>query len=1140
MQALIHNARGWPLAGPILLTLLTAGLASVSQAQPVRKLAEDFEQVAWQPDQWNRAKGRVTLAPDAAPDVKTARSLKLDIEFSGGGFEPFSAVPTQPLWIPGDAKSLTLRCKVSDSRYGLKVDFLDGWGRDRAGGAALAWDVKADPTGQWKTATFKVPESWVRPVQIRGFTTHNWEAQSVKNTLHIQVDDLEVETDLKDVDPRTGLLRTWQPEPKPANPARALKECPRTPLVVVEMSSGQEANLFTDAAPGVRIALKNWKPGELTGKLTGQLTDATGQVVQQFEQPITVASRAALSVPLKTQRFGLYTLQARLTLSDGTDRTERMVLARLPAERVLTEARKLASPYGLNVHSGSQIVITPFKKAGLVWFREYAFAYDWVVRAKGDDRKYAGWPYYPKIVGAYTEAGVKCLPVLQKSISPPAVTAGKVTGRIGPDREWLREIAGVVMAFPQISHWELSNEYDLPGANYKVEELIGWANYRAYHKAFANILEIMGAGELTAVENGRAGIWPDRLAACVRSGDFDKVSVANVHHYCGTDAPEVNECNFNMGFEGKLPGLLFDDLRAAKRAAQADGKPRQCWLTEFGWDTLAGPVVTPYEQAVYLQREWMLALAAGTDKAFWFYNFDSANPKQFFDGCGLLDPQGQPKLSLCAMAGLTSVLPNPRYLGDLDAGSNTCGYLFEDGGKLVASLWTIAGHDGPTVQFQAGALQDYLGNALSGQTVRLTTAPVYAVGVSKEDVWFKQAGYSLETPHLVAAAAGDTVRSVVRVTNRRAAAIACRVRLMLPTGWKAEPAELSANIAPGAFKDLELPLSLPFSESLGYKDVQIVVQEEREIKQMGLRVFVQSPLTVQVSPMEGRPGPGQVTVTLGNRSTQPLNGTLTLSLPASWKALTPEIAIANLKPQEIRPVPCRFEWSADWKPEETARLRLDFGPDKQITRSLIPSQYALHQAKAIKLDGRLDDWPAETQLPSWMLGSTAGEANARVHLAWAKEGLYGAVAVRDSKVLVKDPQSFWAGDALELFLDSADNKQARAAAAGDHQFWLMPQPETGRVYLGQWKIKGEIPATRYDLPGVRGVAARTADGYVMEFLLPASQIQNYRPQVGGRLGLNLNLTIQGQQAPREAYWPASKHSGVTTHPERWGTVVLLE
>ena len=129
---------------------------------------------------------------------------------------------------------------------------------------------------------------------------------------------------------------------------------------------------------------------------------------------------------------------------------------------------------------------------------------------------------------------------------------------------------------------------------------------------------------------------------------------------------------------------------------------------------------------------------------------------------------------------------------------------------------------------------------------------------------------------------------------------------------------------------------------------------------------------------------------------------------------------------------------------------------------------------------------------------------------------------------------------MELFLDTADNKQPRKATTGDHQFWLLPLPDANRVYLGQWKMNDEVPATRYDVPAVKGAAVRAADGYVMEFLLPADQIQNYHPETGRRLGLNFNLTIQGKQVPREAYWPSPKNAGATTHPDRWGTVLLVE
>ncbi len=54
--------------------------------------------------------------------------------------------------------------------------------------------------------------------------------------------------------------------------------------------------------------------------------------------------------------------------------------------------------------------LVPFRKAGIVWFREYAFSYDWLLRARGDDGRYAGWPNFPKIVGAYVAAGASACP----------------------------------------------------------------------------------------------------------------------------------------------------------------------------------------------------------------------------------------------------------------------------------------------------------------------------------------------------------------------------------------------------------------------------------------------------------------------------------------------------------------------------------------------------------------------------------------------------------------------------------------------------------------------------------------------------------------------------------------------------------
>jgi hypothetical protein len=103
---------------------------------------------------------------------------------------------------------------------------------------------------------------------------------------------------------------------------------------------------------------------------------------------------------------------------------------------------------------------------------------------------------------------------------------------------------------------------------------------------------------------------------------------------------------------------------------------------------------------------------------------------------------------------------------------------------------------------------------------------------------------------------------------------------------------------------------------------------------------------------------------------------------------------------------------------------------------------------------------------------------------------------------------------------------------------VMPLVEQNRVYIGQWKRGTEIAETQYDIKGIQSAAKKTADGYVMEFLLPASAIQQFQPAAGSKIGINLNLGVQGTQSNREVYWPRQKESGAPAHPELWGTLEL--
>ena len=113
-----------------------------------------------------------------------------------------------------------------------------------------------------------------------------------------------------------------------------------------------------------------------------------------------------------------------------------------------------------------------------------------------------------------------------------------------------------------------------------------------------------------------------------------------------------------------------------------------------------------------------------------------------------------------------------------------------------------------------------------------------------------------------------------------------------------------------------------------------------------------------------------------------------------------------------------------------------------------------------------------------------------------------------------------------------------ADEATDHQFWFCPLVKEGRVYAGRWKRGNEIVDTQYDIPGVVSACRKTADGYVMEFLLPAAAMQGFNPAPGTTIGLNVNISVVGHRSQREVFWPIGKADGAMEQPWNWGRVTI--
>ena len=294
----------------------------------------------------------------------------------------------------------------------------------------------------------------------------------------------------------------------------------------------------------------------------------------------------------------------------------------------------------------------------------------------------------------------------------------------------------------------------------------------------------------------------------------------------------------------------------------------------------------------------------------------------------------------------------------------------------------------------------------------------------------------------------------------------------------------------GPNRQVPLTFRVGTDEPLGEKTLRLAINEGEPLISIPLRVQIQRPIVMTVRGLKGEPGDSDVNIRISNRSAQPL---MALCVSNCRLRGTPDARNQSRRAQTDGSARCAQPKCAGRQRGKQTKsppwnIKAPMGAAPQ--QPLIPSRLTIYSAPNLTMDGDLKDWPAKNRLPDWVLVRL--RAPRTPPFIWrGRTKVYIAVDVHDSKAQVPDPRSFWSGDVLELFLDTRDKKTPRAFEPGDHQFWMAPQFEQKRVYLGQWKRNAEIPETLYDLPNIQSTVIKRGDGYVMECLIPAALIKDF-------------------------------------------------
>ena len=1069
----------------------------------------------WKQANWVKAKGQLSSSSEVAPSSGVKESIKLQITYNGKGFQYYTIEPKAKA--PGSCRKLTFWAKSSNPAYSWAIKFKDGKGKEKLSGKNYECHIRCK-SAQWKKISFTVPEAWPQPVAISAITGHNWNKKGTKGSPILYLCNLETENDVSKIKDKNSLLK-------------------------IVASTGRPRNIFENGEKvNYQLSVMNWLGIKLKGTLNVNITNGYGKTVLKKSQKIEFASRYVKDIKFQSPKYGIYKFNVNLDLNNGRKFNQSSSFAYIPIPRKLTKSEKMESPYGMNIHGAMVgVAYKSLAKLGISWIRDYAYTYEWILRAKkqGD---YSGWPWYPKIDKKVKDSGLMLLACFSRAISDEVVKAKRLT----PTKQWKSELMKFMMAFPDYPAWEIDNEYDLRHS--RSERDRNWSSYKVYHKKFAQAVKAVNEDSL-AVEQGNAGIYPKRLMEIIKSGSFNNIDVVNSHFYTGIEPPEISRRNMNahgqFSAAGLIPVLLTDLLREYAIAADIDGRNRQAWITEFGWDTLAGKIVSEREQAAYLQRGYMLGLNSGMDKMFWYWNRDTKKPvpDTFFDGCGIFNPKEEPKPAAATLAAMTYMATLPKPVGTCQFGSNTMGYVMRDkknNNRLFALAFKIQKElPGQTVKFKEGKLYDMYANPLKSRTQKLDITPVWNVGITENNPMYLQTAFDLKSRSFDAVTAGDNVRILFRIKNNRKQELNADYSLKIPKEWKMDKTSGTVSVAPGKTKILPLEISVPENAGTSSKKVFLKITDSGSVKILTSEYQVEAFALLIVNSLSGDPGKTTLTVSVKNNSNKTRSFSLKPNIPAGWKISPPEITVDNLAGKATRIVKFDLDWNLNWKTNESARIELFTKAGVKVTdANIFPSTISIPKVTDIKFDGKFSDWPKSAQIPSWILGITRADIPARVYLGYSNAGLYFACEINESKVICTTPKRFWDQDTIEIFVDSKNNKTPRDKyASTDHQFWLCPLAKEQKVYLGRWKRNNEISGNRFDIK-TKGFCKRTKTGYILEGLIPASEISGFNPEAGSKLGLNFNITVQNPKANFEIFWKNSKTENVTGKPASWGTVIL--
>jgi len=264
-------------------------------------------------------------------------------------------------------------------------------------------------------------------------------------------------------------------------------------------------------------------------------------------------------------------------------------------------------------------------------------------------------------------------------------------------RRYADWVAAMVSRYEgKVGAWEIWNEPNIsqfwpPQPNVDNYAAMLREAYRAAKRADPGCVIVGGV---------TAGIGSDFIERLFELGGGDFMDVISVHPYQGHPPEQI----------------MPEGLEALKALMARHQFRKPIWMTEVGFQTKPAEhaVVTEHEQAEWLVRTNVLALAAGVEKVFWF------NLQDWSETWGLIRSDWTKKDSYWAYRTMTRTLGRAHFLRRLPAPEGCWLFAFRHpraGDRAVIVAWCTAPADNETVVSVPSAGTRVLARGVTGERV---------------------------------------------------------------------------------------------------------------------------------------------------------------------------------------------------------------------------------------------------------------------------------------------------------------------------------------------------------------------------------------------------------------------------------------